>query len=72
MGLIIDEAQRVPDLFSYIQVLVDEDPRPGRFILTGSHNFLLMKSLQQSLAGRTAVLHLLPLCQGEIQGRPSL
>lgn len=71
-GMIIDEAQRVPDLFSYIQVLVDQDPRPGRFILTGSHNFLLMNSIQQSLAGRTAVLHLLPLSQAEIQGRPSL
>jgi predicted AAA+ superfamily ATPase len=68
-GLIIDEAQRVPDLFSYIQVLCDEDSQPGRFILTGSHNFLLMKSIRQSLAGRTAVLHLLPLSQAEIQGR---
>ncbi len=71
-GMIIDEAQRVADLFSYIQVAVDRDPRPGRFILTGSHNFLLMNSIQQSLAGRTAVLHLLPLSQAEIQGRPSL
>lgn len=68
-GMILDEVQRAPDLFSYIQVQVDENPRPGRFILIGSHNFLLMKSIQQSLAGRTAVLHLLPLSQAEIQGR---
>lgn len=71
-GMIIDEAQRVPELFSHIQVMVDEDDRPGRFILTGSHNFLLMKSIQQSLAGRAAVLHLLPLSQAEFQGRPPL
>jgi uncharacterized protein len=51
-GLIIDEAQRAPELFSYLQVLVDQDDAPGRFILTGSHNFLLMKPIRQSLAGQ--------------------
>jgi predicted AAA+ superfamily ATPase len=71
-GLIIDEAQRAPDLFSYIQVLVDKDDAPGRFILTGSHNFLLMKSIRQSLAGRAAVLHLLPLSLAELAGRAPL
>jgi len=71
-GMIIDEVQRVPELFSYIQVLVDEQAQPGRFILTGSHNFLLMKSIRQSLAGRVAILHLLPLSQAEIQGRAPL
>jgi uncharacterized protein len=71
-GLVIDEAQRAPDLFSYIQVLVDQEDRPGRFILTGSHNFLLMKSIRQSLAGRAAVLHLLPLSLAELAGRPPL
>ena len=71
-GMIIDEAQRFPDLFSYIQVEADASGQTGQFILTGSHNFLLLKSIQQSLAGRTAVLHLLPLSQAEIQGRPSL
>jgi len=71
-GMIIDEAQRVPDLFSYIQLIVDEQDRPGRFILTGSHNFLLLRSVQQSLAGRVAVLHLLPLSLAEIDGREPL
>lgn len=71
-GLIIDEAQRAPDLFSYIQVLADQHDVPGRFVLTGSQNFLLMKSIQQSLAGRAAVLHLLPLSLGEIRRRPPL
>jgi hypothetical protein len=59
-GAILDEVQRVHELFSWLQIDVDADDRPGRFILTGSHNFLLMKSIRQSLAGRSAVLHLLP------------
>lgn len=71
-GMIIDEAQRVPELFSYIQILVDKSGNPGQFILTGSHNFLLMKSIQQSLAGRVAVLHLMPFSSAELQGRPAL
>lgn len=52
--VIIDEAQYVPDLFSYIQGLVDEAQEPGRFVLTGSQNFLLLKSISQSLAGRAS------------------
>jgi len=68
-AVIIDEIQRVPGLFSYIQTLVDADPAPGRFVLTGSQNFLLMESVSQSLAGRTAVLHLLPLKRAELEGR---
>jgi len=67
--VIIDEIQRVPDLFSYIQAVVDEEDRPGRFILTGSHNFLLMKSIRQTLAGRAAILHLLPLSGSELASR---
>jgi uncharacterized protein len=70
--VILDEAQRVPDLFSYIQTFVDEDGRPGRYIITGSHNFLLMQSVSQSLAGRSAVLHLLPFSLAELEGRPLL
>jgi len=66
---IFDEAQRVPDLFSYVQVLVDEDDRPGRFILSGSQNFLLLRSISQSLAGRTAILHLLPFSLAELNRR---
>lgn len=67
---IIDEAQRAPDIFSYIQTLVDENDTPGRFILTGSQNFLLLESISQSLAGRTAVLNLLPLSFMELQNFP--
>lgn len=64
--VILDEAQRAPELFSYIQASVDEDSRPGRFILTGSQNFLLLQSISQSLAGRCAILHLLPLSLAEL------
>ena len=64
-GAIIDEVQRAPDLPSYLQGLIDADPTPGRFILTGSQNFSLVESVNQSLAGRTAVHHLLPLSRAE-------
>ncbi len=66
-SVIIDEVQRVPDLFSWIQTAVDSDNRPGRFILTGSQNFLLMEQVSQSLAGRTGILHLLPLQRSELE-----
>lgn len=69
-NLIIDEIQRVPELLSYIQVLVDEDPRPGRFVLTGSQNLLLMKSVSQTLAGRTALLRLYPFSLREMLEMP--
>ena len=65
---ILDEVQRAPELFSYLQTTVDEDDTPGRFILSGSQNFLLLKSISQSLAGRCAVLHLLALSMSELQG----
>lgn len=65
--VIIDEAQRVPSLFSYIQTHVDNIDEPGMFLLSGSHNFLLMEKISQSLAGRTAVLKLLPLSHEELQ-----
>ena len=70
--VILDEVQRSPDILSYIQVAVDEDPRPGRFILTGSQNLLLMESVSQTLAGRTALLHLFPLALAELLGREAL
>lgn len=70
--VVLDEVQRAPDLFSYIQVLVDEDPRPGRFVLTGPENFLLSERISQSLAGRCAILHLLPFSLGELTGRTPL
>ncbi len=65
-GAVIDDVQRAPDLLSYLQGAIDADPTPGRWILTGSHNLALLESVSQSLAGRTAVLHLLPLCRGEV------
>jgi len=67
--VILDEVQRAPDLLSYIQGLVDEEDRPGRYILTGSQDLLLMSSISQSLAGRCAVLHLLPLARTELAGQ---
>lgn len=70
--LVIDEIQRAPELLSYIQVLVDEDDRPGRFILTGSQNVLLMESVSQTLAGRTAFLRLYPLSLCELHAKPPL
>ena len=64
-GVILDEIQHTPDLFSYIQSIVDND-RERQFILTGSSNFLLLEKISQTLAGRTAVLHLLPLSIDEL------
>lgn len=63
---VIDEAQKIPEIFSYIQTLVDNTDTPGQFILTGSSNFLLFEKITQSLAGRTAVLQLLPFSLREI------
>lgn len=64
-GIIIDEFQYVPELLSYIQVVSDEQQRPGYFILTGSQNFLVNQSITQSLAGRVGILTLLPLSLNE-------
>jgi predicted AAA+ superfamily ATPase len=59
-GAILDEIQNAPELTSYLQVEVDERPDPGRFVLTGSQHLGLTQAVSQSLAGRTAVIHLLP------------
>ncbi len=67
-GVILDEVQRAPDLFSYLQAIVDTDDRAGKFILTGSQNFLLIDRISQTLAGRTAVFHLLPFSLRELHG----
>ena len=64
---IIDEAQQVPELFSYLQSLVDDSGKMGEYILSGSHNFLLMQNITQSLAGRTAVLRLAPFSITELK-----
>ncbi|MCL2261449.1 MAG: AAA family ATPase [Fibromonadales bacterium] len=66
-GLIIDEIQAFPKLFSYIQTISDEHNRPGEFVITGSQNFLLSAKISQSLAGRVFVVHLLPLSLTELK-----
>ncbi len=74
-GAVLDEIQNVPQLLSWLQVWVDSDvqQRKGMFILTGSHHLLLNAQITQSLAGRTAVLRLLPLSMEEIlQAKPEL
>lgn len=64
---VIDEIQRAPELLLAIKKSVDEDRRPGRFLLTGSANLMLLPTLSDSLAGRMETLHLLPLSQSEIE-----
>ena len=65
-GAILDEAQRVPHLFSYLQQILDEHHESGLFIITGSNNFLLQENISQSLAGRIAYLNLLPFSLNEL------
>lgn len=67
-GKIIDEAQKVPALFSYLQGIVDDSKEMGKYILTGSQNFLLLENITQSLAGRVAVCHLMPFGLSELKG----
>ncbi len=67
--IIIDEVQRAPALFPAIKAAVDKDRKPGRFLLTGSANVLLLPKVSESLAGRIEIITLWPLSQGEIQGR---
>ena len=66
-GTIIDEAQRTPNLLSYIQTKVDREQKKGQFILTGSSQFLLEEKITQSLAGRVSLLRLLPLSLKELR-----
>lgn len=68
---ILDEVQRVPALFAALKISVDRNRRPGRFLITGSANVLLVPRLADSLAGRMAILRLHPLAQCEIAGRAS-
>ncbi|MDA3905335.1 MAG: ATP-binding protein [Bacteroidales bacterium] len=70
-GAILDEAQRVPELFSYLQQILDESTIMGMFVITGSNNFLLQESISQSLAGRVGYLNLLPLSLEEINDNES-
>ena len=68
--VLIDEVQYAPELFTYIKIHVDKHQRPGDFWMTGSQIFRLMRGVQESLAGRVALLHLSPLSQREITGAP--
>jgi hypothetical protein len=70
-GAVFDEIQRCPQLLSYIQVRLEEHKKKGMYILTGSQNLLLLRSVQQSLAGRVAILELLPFSLDEIRGKIS-
>ena len=73
-GAVFDEVQRCPELFSYLQGILDQSPQMGRFVLTGSQNFQLISKITQSLAGRVAILDLLPFSFDEAYGAdpPSL
>ncbi len=71
-GVILDEIQKVPKLFSYLQGIIDQNNIPGKFILTGSHNFLLHEKITQTLAGRVAIQRLLPLSLEEIKKKKKL
>ena len=68
--MLIDEVQRVPELWLAIKNTVDRDPRPGRFLLTGSARLLGLSTLPDSLPGRSETIELFPLSQGEIRGAP--
>jgi hypothetical protein len=68
-GAIFDEVQTVPTLLSYLQSVVDEDPKKGRYVITGSQNFALSSSIAQSLSGRIGMVTLLPLSLYELQNK---
>jgi predicted AAA+ superfamily ATPase len=65
-GLILDEAQAVPEIFAYLKTAVDADPRPGKYVVTGSRQFGLLAGVTESLAGRAAFLTLLPFSATEL------
>src|SRR3989338_315846 len=69
-GAVIDEAQKAPELFSYIQAIVDEKQTAGRYVLTGSQNFNFLQRVTESLAGRTSIQKLLPFSLGELLSSP--
>ena len=71
-GVIIDEAQKVPELFSYLQQIADETEKMGNYIITGSQNFLLMEKVSQSLAGRVSINNLLPFSINEFSEKTIL
>ncbi|MCF8426752.1 MAG: ATP-binding protein [Bacteroidia bacterium] len=67
-GAVLDEVQRTPNLFSYLQEILDNSKEKGLFILSGSNNFLLQQSISQSLAGRIGYINLLPFSLAELNG----
>lgn len=69
-AVILDEIQKAPEIFSSIKETVDKNRKPGRFLLTGSANILLLPQLSESLAGRMEIITLWPLSQGEINDTP--
>jgi predicted AAA+ superfamily ATPase len=69
-GVVLDEIQRAPVLLSVIQGIVDQEDAPGRFVLTGSQQLHLLEKVSQTLAGRTAIVNLLPFSLAELEGRP--
>ncbi len=71
-GAILDEVQAMPEILPYVRALVDQEPTPGRFVLTGSQNLALTARVSESLAGRTAVLELLPLSAAELSAGHAL
>lgn len=71
-GLILDEAQTVPEIFTYLKTLVDSDPRPGKFVMTGSQQFGLLAGVTESLAGRAAFFSLLPFSCDELKAAEKL
>lgn len=70
--ILIDEVQYAPELFTYIKIHIDENHNPGDFWLTGSQVFRLMEGVQESLAGRIAILHMSPMSQREIIGKENI
>jgi len=70
-SVILDEIQHAPQLLHFVKDLIDEDRVPGRWLMTGSQNFSLMRGVSQTLAGRIAVLTLEPLSTEELHGSPS-
>jgi len=71
-GLILDEAQAVPEIFAYLKTSVDADPRPGTYVVIGSQQFGLLAGLPESLAGRAAFLTLLPFSAAELKAAGQL
>jgi len=67
--VLLDEVQRMPELFTSLKAAVDAQRKPGRFMLTGSANMLIVPKLADSLAGRMKILRLHPLSQVELSGR---